>query len=181
MSDYQDFEFRNAPEPYELEPPPSRNYLRPIIAILLVLVLIGGSAYAALRPWFAPDEFAAVLTGVTEANADCRNAPRVNATGVLNPTRRLCVCGRIIPLEEGEIDYYLRVYDGNREDLLYREKISRPGGGAFCNRLSLDNMLTGGRYLIEISNGRRAPEIAILRFSVRDDTRQAQHPWLRFL
>lgn len=171
MLEYEDFIFRDAPEPYE--PPKRPNLLRPIIAILLILVLIGGSAYAALRPFFAPDEFAAVLTGVSEADRDCRHAPHVNPTGVLNPTNRICVCGRIIPREEGEIDYYLRVYDSNREDLLYREKISIPGGGAFCNRLSLDETLSGGRYLIEISNGRSAPEIAILRFSVRQANRQA--------
>lgn len=173
MSDYNDFIFRDAPEPYEPDPPQGPNLLRPIIAIFLVIVLIGGSAYAALRPFFAPDEFAAVLTGVSEATSDCRNAPRVNATGVINPTRRICVCGRIIPLEDGEIDYYLRVYDGDRDELLYREKISTPGGGAFCNRLSLDETLDGGRYLVEISNGSRAPEIAMLRFSVRRDTREA--------
>ncbi|MCI0709107.1 MAG: hypothetical protein L0154_02995 [Chloroflexi bacterium] len=171
MSEYEEFIFRDAPDPYE--PPQRPNLLRPIIAVFLVIVLIGGSAYAALRPFFAPDDFAAVLTGVSEAGGDCRNAPRVNPTGVLKPTNRICVCGRIIPHEEGEIDYYLRVYDGNREDLLYREKISTPGGGAFCNRLSLDETLSGGRYLIEISNGRSAPEIAILRFSVRQANRQA--------
>ena len=173
MSDYEDFIFRDAPEPYELEPQKRPNYVRPIIAVLLIIVLIGGSAYAALRPFFAPDEFAAVLTGVSEAGSDCRRAPRVNPTGVLKPTNRICVCGRIIPREEGEIDYYLRVYDGNRDELLYREKISTPGGGAFCNRLSLDETLSGGRYLIEISNGRHAPQIAILRFSVREVNRQA--------
>lgn len=170
MSEFESFTFYTAPDPFEPEPEsPRPNYIRPIVTILMVIVLVVGLAVYALRPYFMPDDFSAVLTGVADsANTNCRDVQRVNVTRSLNPTRILCVCGRIITLDsQTNVDYHLRLKSGNG-DTVAHDKFSNQPIGTFCEVFQLKTTIGGGHYLLEISNGSERPAIAWLHFTVID-------------
>ncbi len=123
--------------------PSRRNYIRPLIAIVLVIVLLAAGSYAALRPWLHQDaDFDAVLLGIS---ADyCGNIHRQR----IIPTNVLCVCGRLFA-EADSISYslWLRTAEG---ETLGQYQAESQTDQTFCHQVRLPSRLETGRYAIEI-------------------------------
>lgn len=172
---YEDFSFYESPPPWQppsalsdREPPPSkRNYLTPIIGILLVIILVGGSLYAALRPFVnksGTTNFNAILTGIS-AQRDCDDAPRITRYGTITPTRDLCVCGRIFTETGENATFFLRLKNNNNATITTKRiKAQRPG--YFCQHMGVEKGLLEGGYILEISPTDQHAPITWLRFSV---------------
>jgi hypothetical protein len=174
-SDFKDYQFVvEPPESLEFEEAhPRRNILIPMVSGLLVILLVGGTIYAAIRPFLAPDEFDVVMTGVTLPQANtCDNVPSTSPASRLSPTRRICVCGRLFTLEEENVSYQVWVKNADGKTLA-KAKFSDQRTGQFCHLVSAKSTLGEGRYIVEIRPNSRYPATAFIRFSIIDDTQRS--------
>jgi len=168
--EFEEFIFYEAPPPWKppVEPvSPKRNYLTPIIAILLVAILVGGGLYSALVPFLnikGTTDFTAILTGIVSAN-DCDDVPHITPYGAIQPTKSLCVCGRLFTPGGEKATFVLRLKDSSGDTITTRSiRAQKPG--VFCQRLKIDRGLSQGRYVIEMSPSAQSPPVAWLHFSV---------------
>lgn len=174
MSDgppFDDFNRYDEPAPLSAwpeEPPaeqPQRNFIRPVLAVLVVVALVGGSLYAALRPYLVnrtTDDFSAVLVGVV-AQEQCDNITVTDRP--LLPTRNLCVCGRLFSSDGLDVNFTLELL-GENDQSLVTKRVEGHRTGRFCYRWRLSESLSNGRYVIEIKPGPDAAPLARLRFRV---------------
>lgn len=180
MSDSSDFDnsaYTTAPtEPVTTN---TGRWIRQLVAILMIVALLGGTGYGVFQfmvdTYWGPDSFAAILTAVDvpDSPSDCAEIKQVNPVGVIEPTKRLCVCGQLLPdAANKDISYYLRVKD-NDDKVILRQKFENQRSGKFCQALNLEKTLENGRYLLEISAAKRSEAIAWYRFTVRVGNRQA--------
>lgn len=148
---------------------PSRNYIRPILSVILLLILLVGAAYSAVAPWLqkllepSGDDFRVVLTGVSDQ--DCDGSPRVNLQGSLEPTQTLCICGQLYT-DESTVDYWLYIYtEAGR--VWASQALNDQRQGAFCRVWHLPKRLEIGRYALAIKSHPRLEPSNRLWFSVR--------------
>lgn len=148
---------------------PARNYIRPILSVVLLLVLLIGAAYSAVAPWLrelitpSGDNFEAVLTGVSDQT--CQDAPRVTLQGSLEPTDHLCICGQLYT-PESSVDYWFYLYTESGR-VWAQQAVKNQGQGAFCREWKLAETLEVGRYALVIKPHPRLDPINRLWFSVR--------------
>ena len=166
---FNDFTFYEIPDPYDVPEakPRWRRWITPAFALIMVVILLGGSLYAALRPYLFPpstDVFSAVLTGVS-AHENCDNAPQTTPRGSLTPTRNLCVCGRTFTENETRVNFQLRLRNATGHTI-ETQSFNRQETGKFCQEFSLDRQLGNGNYRVEIASRLRTQPIAWIRFSV---------------
>lgn len=166
-SDYytSDYEHDNLP----LRERPSRNFIRPILSVVLLLILLGGASYRAVAPWLrellqpSGDDFRVVLTGVT--GQDCDGSPRVNLQGSLEPTQTLCICGQLYT-DESPVDYWLYLYT-DAGQVWDSQAVNNQRQGPFCRVWGLTQQLEVGRYALAIKAHPRLDPNNRLWFSVR--------------
>lgn len=145
------------------------NYLRPILAVVLVLILLTGTAYSAVAPWLRQqlspigDEFEIVLTGIS--GQACQDAPHVTLQGSLEPTETLCICGQLYTTE-ANVDYWLYLYTETGR-VWARQSVKNQQQGAFCRVWHLPEPLNIGRYALAILPHPRREPTNRLWFSVR--------------
>jgi hypothetical protein len=141
----------------------SRNYIRPIIAIFMVLLLILSISYTTLQSMLLDQDtniqnvntnFDIVLTGLSTTTTDCQEAPHVTLGGTYSRSRRLCICGSLYT-EESAVNYVLRLRDVQGNILEQTEKLNQ-NGGSFCHLWELSNIVEEGRYAIEVAANRQS-------------------------
>src|SRR5690606_22111015 len=94
-------------------PRPSFNRFRRVLTFFVVVFLISTMLYSSLRPPrriittpALPPSLANTITSVSATISDCQDAPYVSDKDILPPTRELCICGRLEPLETENIQGY---------------------------------------------------------------------------
>ncbi|MCB9437472.1 MAG: hypothetical protein H6673_10840 [Anaerolineales bacterium] len=148
---------------------PSRNYIRPILSVVLLLILLGGVSYRAVAPWLrellqpSGDDFRMVLTGVTDQ--DCDGSSHVNLQGALEPTQTLCICGQLYT-DESSVDYWLYMYTESGQ-VWANQSVKNQPQGAFCRVWHLPKQLEIGRYALAVRANPRLDPSNRLWFSVR--------------
>jgi hypothetical protein len=145
----------------------SRLYRR-AVALLMVLVLLAGAIFAAIRPWLldrSSPSFDAVLTGVAVAAGDCANVAPLGQGETFTPVYGLCVCGRLYPYK-AEVNYRveLRTTGGAR---LGRWLYHDQRRGPFCHLVRLEPPLLEGRYILELFAEHTRQPTARLYFSIQ--------------
>ena len=179
MSDSSDFDYSAYIDtPTTATQDKTRNWLRKLVALVMIVALVGGTGYGAfqfmLDTFWGPDNFTAILTSVEipQSNKNCNGVKQVNPVGSIEPTRTLCVCGQLLADGVDDVSYYLRIKDID-DKVVLREKFKEQQVGEFCQRMTFEKTLANGRYVLEISAAKRSEAIAWYRFSVRVDNRQA--------
>ena len=169
------------PMPYPAHPPPQwiesqtppRNYIRPVIAIMMVLLLILSVSYTTLqsifekssdRPVPVTPNFDAILTGASTTTTDCQDAPRVTLGGTNPPTNRLCVCGSLYT-DESTVNYLLRLrsVEGN---IVAQIELSNQTEGSFCQLWQFSNTIAEGRYAIEIAPNTASQSVEVIWMTI---------------
>lgn len=138
---------------------------------MVVVMLIGGS-YAALRPWLnrSPD-FDAVLLGVSADRCNTIRQQRIT------PTETLCVCMRLFA-EAETVQYQIRLRTASGK-LVVRTETEAVTDEVICQQLRLDDRLDSGRYVVEIRPPDGNAIIASYWFDVGDPLPVASSsiPW----
>lgn len=152
---------------------PSRNYFRPIVAIIMVLLIILSVSYRTLQSIFLDRDnavvtvnanFDVVLTGISTTTDNCQAAPHVTLGGTFSPSRRLCICGSLYT-DESSVNYVfrLRTVQGN---LVAQTERSNQTESSFCHRWELSNTLEEGRYVLELAVNRTSPAIETIWITI---------------
>ncbi len=162
----------------EVEEAPPKNYIRPIIAIIMVMLLILSVSYTTLQSLLLEqnnssisfDEssrnFDVVLTGVSTTTTNCQNAPRITLGGTSIPTSHLCICGSLYT-DESTVNYVLRLrtVGGN---LLEQTDVRNQSQGTFCQHWKLSDVLEEGRYMVEFASTHNSQPIQTIWLTIAD-------------
>lgn len=162
----------------EVEEAPPKNYIRPIIAIIMVMLLILSVSYTTLQSLLleqndssiaskgSSSDFDVVLTGISTTTTNCQNAPRVTLSGTYVPTAHLCICGSLYT-DETTVNYVLRLRTVGGS-LLEQTDIRNQSEGAFCQHWKLSDVLEEGRYRVELASTRNSQPIQTMWLTVAD-------------
>ena len=166
--DDYDIEFTGS-TPYHATSSRFRRLRTALLALIMLLVLMGGSLYQAwnLVPWifgYWNSSYRITLSEVYSGECSKRLQP---ARGV-NTT--LCVCGRP-DSGNGTADFEIAVRNPDDETIA-RASLHNRHSGEFCKNMLLDQQLTTGTYIIGIKPRLARSEILRTKVDIFDNSPQ---------
>jgi hypothetical protein len=128
-----------------------RNYRR-VISLLMIVAMLLAFAYVSvfpiLRDNIQPD-FDIVLMGVSAATNNCDTLPTITPQRQFQPTRQLCICGRLFT--ENNESYTLHLYPADSDEVIEEMNVDDQPSGEFCELMELEETLRDGRYRISVT------------------------------
>lgn len=144
-------EDRFAPPP---EPENSSGWWRSFLAFLLVMVLIFGTGYAALRPiimgQFSTSDYNLSLMSVfPPQNEACNPNAYEGSRFVIPATSILCICGQVRSNGQRADRFNLRLYSEPQNQPIAHITLKNTPVGNFCYRWELGQSLSNGQYRLD--------------------------------
>lgn len=128
--------------------PSGRNYRR-VISLLMIMAMLLAFAYVSVFPLLRDNiqpDFDLVLMGVSAAPGNCDTVPIITPQRQLQPTRQLCICGRLFT--ESNESFTLHLYPADSDEIIEEMSIDDQTSGEFCVLMELEETLRDGRYRI---------------------------------